>query len=159
MLGGRPSSAEGRVHYILALYRRLASMPTELLLPTGTDVWSDVSDALERTAADLIAGRIESFTIAMPNTGQRIDAHRSGDGSLRLAAAGNDSLVGGNRLTVRDERAVIAVGFSVASSSWGTFYWDWTAPVDPRLVASGVRRTMRDIYKAAPKDLELSVTL
>ena len=134
-------------------------MTTELLLPTGTNTWIDVSDALEEAAADLVAAKIAAFTIAMPNSGQRIEAHRFGDGSLRLAAAGNDSLVGGNRLTVRDERAVIAVGFSVASSSWGTFYWDWTAPVSPHLVASGVIRTMRDIYKAAPEDLELSVTL
>ncbi len=134
-------------------------MTTELVLPTGTDTWSDVSDDLERTVVDLLSGSIDSFMIAMPHSGQRIEAHRLDDESLRLAAVGNDSLVGRNRLTVRDERAVIAVGFSVSSSSWGTFYWDWSAPVDPRLVALGVIRTMRDIYKSTPQDLEISVTL
>lgn len=134
-------------------------MPTELLLATGTQTWDDVSDALSSAATDLLARELTSFTIAMPQSGQRIDANRLNDGSLRLAAAGNDHLVGGNRLTVRDERAVIAVGFSVGSASWGTFYWDWTAPVAPDLVASGIIRTMRDIYKSSPAELELSVTL
>lgn len=134
-------------------------MTTEVLLRTGTQTWSDVSSAVEGAVADLVAEQLSSFTVSMPQTGQRIDANRLTDSSLRLAAAGNDSLVGGNRLTVRDERAVIAVGFSVASSSWGTFYWDWTAPVTPAHVASGVVRTMRDIYKGTPDDLELSVTL
>ena len=54
---------------------------------------------------------------------------------------------------------MIAVGFSVGSATWGTFYWDWTPPVDPALVASGIIRTMRDIYKVDPAELELSVTL
>lgn len=134
-------------------------MTTEVLLGTGTETWNDVSASIEQAVADLVDGTTTSFTVAMPQSGQRIDGHRLPNGHLRLAAAGNDSLVGGNRLTVRDERAVIAVGFSVASSSWGTFYWDWTAPVTPALVASGVVRTMRDIYKGAPEDLELSVTL
>ncbi|MDW3178453.1 MAG: hypothetical protein R8J94_13760 [Acidimicrobiia bacterium] len=136
-----------------------AIVPTELLLTAGTQTWTDVSSALTRATSDLLAGELTSFTIARPQSGQRIDANRLNDGSIRLAASGNDSLVGGNRLTVRDERAVIAVGFSVASASWGTFYWDWTAPVAPDLVASGIIRTMRDIYKSAPADLELSVTL
>ena len=134
-------------------------MPTELLLATGTQTWDDVSDALSSAATDLLSRELTSFTLAMPQSGQRIDANRLNDGSIRLAAAGNDRLVGGNRLTVRDERAVIAVGFSVGSASWGTFYWDWTAPVSPDLVASGIIRTMRDIYKSSPAELELSVTL
>lgn len=134
-------------------------MTTELLLRTGTEAWQDISNALETATQDLLHGALTSFTIAMPKSGQRIDANSLNDGSIRLAAAGNDSLVGGNRLTVRDERAVIAVGFSVASASWGTFYWDWSAPVTPAHVASGIIRTMRDIYKSAPEDLELSVTL
>ena len=67
--------------------------------------------------------------------------------------------MGGDRLTVRDERAVIAVGFKVASDSWGNFYWDWSAPVDSDLVASGIIRTMRDIYKVESNQLELAVTL
>lgn len=134
-------------------------MTTEVLLRTGTQAWSDVSSAVEEAVSDLLSGQLSSFTVALPQTGQRIDANRLNDSCLRLAAAGNDSLVGGNRLTVRDERAVIAVGFSVASASWGTFYWDWTAPVNPTHVASGIIRTMRDIYKATPQNVELSVTL
>ncbi len=134
-------------------------MPTELLLTAGPQTWNDVSSALSLATKDLLAGELTSFTIVNPQTGQRIDANRLNDGNIRLAASGNDSLVGGNRLTVRDERAVIAVGFSVGSSSWGNFYWDWTAPVEPELVASGIIRTMRDIYKSFPAQLELSVTL
>lgn len=134
-------------------------MPTELLLTAGPRTWDDVSHALSSATNDLLDGALTSFTIAMPQTGQRIDANRLNDGNIRLAASGNDSLVGGNRLTVRDERAVIAVGFSVGTASWGNFYWDWTAPVTADLVASGIIRTMRDIYKSSPAELELSVTL
>lgn len=134
-------------------------MTTELLLRTGTEAWHDISLALESATQDLLDGTLTSFTVVMPESGQRIDANSLNGGRIRLAAAGNDSLVGGNRLTVRDERAVIAVGFSVASVSWGTFYWDWSAPVTAAHVASGIIRTMRDIYKAEPEDLELSVTL
>lgn len=134
-------------------------MTTELLLSTGTETWDDVAAALTNAVQGLVDESSSSVVLALPRTGQRIDAHRLVDGSLRLAAAGNDTLVGGNRLTVRDERAVIAVGFSVASASWGTFYWDWTSPVNPALVASGIIRTARDIYKASAPDLELSVTL
>jgi len=106
----------------------------------------------------LLSEDVAKVLVSMPRTGQRIEAHRLSNGQLRLAAAGNDSLVGGNRLTVRDERAVIAVGFSVASSSWGTFYWDWSAPVNADHVAAGVVRTFRDIYKARPGELELAAT-
>lgn len=134
-------------------------MATELLLRTGTSSWEVVASAVEEAAQDLIDGALRSFSVSMPHSGQRIEAERLRDGSLRLAATGNDDLVGGNRLTVRDERAVIAVGFSVASASWGSFYWDWSPPVDAKFVASGVVRTMRDIYKAQPANLELSVTL
>lgn len=134
-------------------------MTTELVLASGTETWDEVAEALTNAIQDLVAESSSSVVLKLPRTGQHIDAHRLADGSLRLAAAGNDTLVGGNRLTVRDERAVIAVGFSVASASWGTFYWDWTSPVDPGFVASGMIRTARDIYKASPPDLELSVTL
>lgn len=134
-------------------------MTTELLLSTGTETWDDVAAALTNAVQGLLDESSTSVVLALPRTGQRIDVHRLADGGLRLAAAGNDTLVGGNRLTVRDERAVIAVGFSVASASWGTFYWDWTSPVNPALVASGIIRTARDIYKASAPDLELSVTL
>lgn len=134
-------------------------MTTELLLATGTETWNDITNALTESLSVLLLEQSTSVTISMPKTGQRIEAHRLGNGQLRLAAAGNDSLVGGNRLTVRDERAVIAVGFSVGSASWGTFYWDWTAPVVASQVASGMVRTMRDIYKGVPQDIELSVVL
>jgi len=134
-------------------------MTTEVLLATGTQTWNDVSSALTGSITELLAGEASAVTVSMPNTGQRIEAHRLDGGQLRLCAAGNDSLVGGNRLTVRDERAVIAVGFSVGSASWGNFYWDWSAPVAPQQVASGIVRTMRDIYKGAPEDIELSAVL
>ncbi len=134
-------------------------MTTEVLLATGTQTWTDISSALSTSIAELLTGEVASVTASMPGTGQRIEAHRLDGGQLRLSAAGNDSLVGGNRLTVRDERAVIAVGFSVGSASWGNFYWDWTAPVVPEQVASGIVRTMRDIYKGAPADIELSAVL
>lgn len=134
-------------------------MSTEVLLPVGAMTWDDVTTTLTNSLQSLIAGETSSVTVAMPRSGQHIDAHRLPDGQLRLAAAGNDTLVGGNRLTVRDERAVIAVGFSVGSASWGNFYWDWTAPVDPALVASGIVRTMRDIYKGLQSDIEISATI
>jgi hypothetical protein len=133
-------------------------MTTELLLATGTETWDDVRASLAEGIGNLLSEDVSTVLVSMPTTGQRIEAHRLSNGQLRLAAAGNDSLVGGNRLTVRDERAVIAVGFSVASSSWGTFYWDWTAPVSAEHVAAGVVRTFRDIYKAEPDELELAAT-
>lgn len=134
-------------------------MTTELMLGKGTEHWADVAAGVESAVVELIDATASTFAVTMPETGQRIDAFRLTGGALRLSAAGNETLIGGNRLTVRDERAVIAVGFSVASTSWGTFYWDWTAPITPAHVASGIVRTMRDIYKADPQDLELSVTL
>lgn len=134
-------------------------MTTEVQLATGAQTWDDVSTTLTDSLGSLLAEETSSVMVSMPHTGQNIEAHRLPNGQLRLAAAGNDDLVGGNRLTVRDERAVIAVGFSVASSSWGTFYWDWTAPVDKASVASGIIRTVRDIYKAQPRDIEVSAVL
>jgi len=134
-------------------------MTTELILATGTPDWADVTTSVNDVVSDLLDQRVARFTVAFPHGGQRIEGARLNDGQVRLAAAGNDTLVGGDRLTVRDERAVIAVGFSVASESWGTFYWDWTAPVDAHSVASGVVRTMRDIYKAEPSDVEVTATI
>lgn len=133
-------------------------MTTELVLAPAVRTWEELSESLTVAIADLVSGSIAEARISVPGGGERIVAAMIGD-EVRLAAAGNDTLVGGDRLTVRDERAVIAVGFSVASATWGTFYWDWTPPVQPGLVASGIVRTMRDIYKVDPADLELSVTL
>lgn len=134
-------------------------MTTELVLSRGTANWKAVAGSLEESLLDLVCGGTSTVVVATPNGGPRIDAYRLPDGSLRLAAAGNDSLIGGDRLTVREERAVLAVGFSVSSASWGSFYWDWSAPVVVSHVASGIIRTMRDIYKAPPEELELTVTL
>lgn len=131
-------------------------MTTELQLATGAQAWDDVAATLTNSLQGLLAEETTSVSVLVARTGQNITAHRLKNGQLRLAAAGNDFLEGGDRLTVRDERAVIAVGFSVASSSWGTFYWDWTPPVDERAVASGIIRTMRDIYKADPGQVEIS---
>jgi len=131
-------------------------MTTEVRLFTGAQTWDDVRSALTTSLQRLIDGDVGTVTSSMPHSGQRIEAHQLPSGQVRLAAAGNDDLEGGNRLTVRDERAVIAVGFSVASSSWGTFYWDWTPPVSAEPVASGIIRTFRDIYKAEPADIEVS---
>lgn len=134
-------------------------MTTELILATGTQDWAEVTHSVNDVVSDLLDQRVGRFTVALPHGGKRIEGARLNDGQVRLAAAGNDSLIGGNRLTVRDERAVFAVGFSVASASWGTFYWDWSAPVDAHSVASGVVRTMRDIYKAEPSDVEVTATI
>lgn len=134
-------------------------MTTELLLAPETRTWDHARDALIGSLTDLVEERVREVVVSVPESGQRIVAAPIGGGQIRLAAAGNDSLVGGDRLTVRDERAVIAVGFSVSSASWGSFYWDWSAPVDASLVASGVIRTMRDIYKVEPSGIELTVTL
>ncbi len=134
-------------------------MTTEMLLPTGTKSWDQVRSSITDSVTDLLAGRTESVTVAVPGIGKRIDAKRSGDGELQLIAAGNDSLQGESQLTVRDERAVIAVGFSVGSQSWGTFQWDWTAPVNPEEVSSGILRTMRDIYKTAPEEVEVVASI
>lgn len=134
-------------------------MTTEVLLPVGAQTWDDVKATLTSSLQSLVDGETSSVSVSMPRSGQLIEAHRLPNGQLRLAAAGNDTLIGGNRLTVRDERAVIAVGFSVGSASWGNFYWDWTAPVDPALVASGIIRTMRDIYKGLQSDIEISAII
>ena len=134
-------------------------MTTELILATGTQNWADVTNSVNDVVSDLLDQRVDKFTVALPHGGKRIEGGRLNDGQVRLAAAGNDTLVGGNRLTVRDERAVIAVGFAIASASWGTFYWDWSAPVNAHSVASGVVRTMRDIYKAEPTDVEVTATI
>ncbi len=133
-------------------------MTTELVLAPALRTWDELQEAATAAIADLVDGSITEARISMPGGAERILAAMVGD-EVRLAAAGNDTLVGGDRLTVRDERAVIAVGFSVASATWGTFYWDWTPPIRPELIASGIVRTMRDIYKVDPAHLELTVTL
>ena len=134
-------------------------MATELLLAAGTKSWGDIASVLTESISELLEGEASVVTASMPNSGQRVDARRLDNGQLRLSAAGNDSLVGGDRLTVRDERAVIAVGFSVGSASWGNFYWDWSVPVTAEHVASGIVRTMRDIYKGESTDIEVSTVL
>lgn len=134
-------------------------MSTEVVLSSGTETWDDVRVALTKSIDELIGEVASSVVAAMPQSGQRVEAHRLPSGQLRLAAAGNDSLTGGDRLTVRDERAVIAVGFSASSANWGNFYWDWTPPVSAEAVASGIVRTMRDIYKASPGDVEVSAVI
>lgn len=134
-------------------------MPTELLLSTGTASWDEVKSSISQSMTDLLSGGVESVTISVPQLGKTIDARRAEDGELQLVAAGNDSLTGASRLNVRDERAVIAVGFSVLSESWGTFVWDWSSPVNPEEVASGVVRTMRDIYKTIPEEVEVAASL
>lgn len=134
-------------------------MTTEVVHSTGAQAWSDIAAALATSLTALIDGDSTSVTASMPNSGQRIDAHILPSGQVRLAAAGNDTLTGGDRLTVRDERAVIAVGFSASSANWGNFYWDWTPPVNADAVASGIIRTMRDIYKAEAADVEVSAVV
>ncbi len=134
-------------------------MTTELLLSTGTKSWDEIKTSLTDSLSDLLAERNEMVTVSVPQLGKRIDASRSNAGELQLIAAGNDSLEGESRLTVRDERAVIAVGFSVASESWGTFQWDWSAPVNAEEVASGILRTMRVIYKTAPEEVEIAASI
>jgi len=134
-------------------------MTTEVVLPRGTETWDEVQAELTAGLATLVVHGAASVVASMPQSGQRIEAHVLPSGQIRLAAAGNDTLTGGDRLTVRDERAVIAVGFSASSANWGNFYWDWTPPVDPAAVASGIVRTMRDIYKAEPADVEVAAVL
>ncbi len=134
-------------------------MTTELLLATGTQSWDEVKTSISESIGDLVDGNNESVQISVPQLGKRIDAAVTDTGELRLIAAGNDSLDGESRLTVRDERAVIAVGFSVASENWGTFQWDWSTPVNPDDVSSGIVRTMRDIYKTAPEEIEVSASI
>ena len=134
-------------------------MTTQLMLAPAVRTWDVLRNAISESLDDLLTGSVAEVRVTVPGSGQQVIAARVGDGQIRLAAAGNDTLMGGERLTVRDERAVIAVGFSVESSSWGNFYWDWSDPVDSDLVASGVIRTMRDIYKVDSDQLELTVTL
>ena len=137
----------------------MEGMTTELLLATGTQSWDEIKTTVAESVTDLIAGNSEGLTIAAPQFGKRIDAAMIEGGELRLIAAGNDSLSGENRLAVRDERAVIAVGFKVTSDSWGTFQWDWSTPVIPKDVASGIVRTMRDIYKTSPEEVEVVASI
>ncbi len=134
-------------------------MTTQLMLAPAVRTWDVLQNAISDSLDDLLTGSVSEVRVSVPDSGQQVIAARIGDGDIRLAAAGNDTLMGGERLTVRDERAVIAVGFSVDSASWGNFYWDWSDPVDSELVASGVIRTMRDIYKVESDQLELTVTL
>lgn len=134
-------------------------MTTELLLPTGTKTWDEVESSITENIDNLLNGQTESLTISVPQLGKSIQASRSKGDELQLIATGNDSLEGDSRLSVRDERAVIAVGFSVASESWGTFQWDWSAPVNPDHVASGILRTMRDIYKTQPEEVEVVASI
>ena len=134
-------------------------MTTELLLSTGTKTWDEVEASITQNIENLLSGQTESLTVSVPQLGKSIQASRSEGDELRLIAAGNDSLKGDSRLSVRDERAVIAVGFSVASESWGTFQWDWSAPVNPGHVSSGILRTMRDIYKTEPEEVEVTASI
>jgi hypothetical protein len=137
----------------------MTHMTTELLLRAGTGTWDQIAESIAAASEDLIAERIERFSVTVQDQNVRIDGHRTADRSIRLTAIGNDELSGRERLTVRDERAVLAVGFSAASPEWGSFFWDWSAPVQPAAMASGVVRTFRDIYKVEPVDLEVLVTL
>lgn len=134
-------------------------MTTQLMLAPAVRSWDVLQTAISESLDDLLTKAVREVRVTAANGGQQIVAGLIGDGQIRLCAAGNDTLIGEDRLTVRDERAVIAVGFSVASQSWGNFYWDWSAPVDAELVASGIVRTMRDIYKVNSDELELAVTL
>ena len=134
-------------------------MSTQLILAPATRTWEQLSTAISESLDDLLTGSVSQVRVTVPGGGQHVIAALIGDGQIRLAAAGNDTLVGGDRLTVRDERAAITVGFKVGSDSWGNFYWDWSSPVDSELVASGIIRTMRDIYKVESNQLELTVTL
>ncbi len=134
-------------------------MTTELLLATGTRTWEEVQASIRRSIADLLLGGVQSVSVSVRQLGKTIEAKRSQNDEIQLVAAGNDSLTGDSRLNVRDERAVIAVGFSVASESWGTFVWDWSAPVNAEEVASGIVRTMRDIYKTIPQEVEIAASL
>ena len=133
-------------------------MSTQLMLSPAVRSWEQLRTAISESLDDLLTGAVSEVRVTVPGSGQQVIAGLIGNGNVRLAAAGNDTLDGEDRLTVRDERAVIAVGF-VASESWGNFYWDWSAPIDSDLVASGVIRTMRDIYKTESSQLELTVTL
>lgn len=134
-------------------------MTTQLMLAPAVRSWDDLANAIAESLDDLLVKAVSEVRVRVPSGGQQIIAALIGEGEIRLAAAGNDTLLGGDRLTVRDERAVIAVGFSVSSASWGDFYWDWSAPIDSTLVASGIIRTMRDIYKVEAEELEVSATL
>lgn len=134
-------------------------MTTQLLLRAGSATWDEAATSIASAIDDLVGERVEQVCVTVRGQDVRIDGHRTADRCLRLTARGNDELSGANRLTVRDERAVLAVGFSAASASWGSFFWDWSSPVDPANVASGIVRTFRDIYKVSAADLELSVTL
>lgn len=134
-------------------------MTTQLMLAPAVRSWDVLRTAISESLDDLLTGAVSEVRVTASGGGQQIVAAMIGNGQIRLAAAGNDTLMGEDRLTVRDERAVIAIGFSVASESWGNFFWDWSAPVDADLVASGIVRTMRDIYKATSDELELAVTL
>ena len=130
-----------------------------MLLGTGTQSWDEIKTTITESVTDLIAGNSQVVSISVPQLGKRIDASMIDGGELRLIAAGNDSLLGDSRLNVRDERAVIAVGFSVTSDGWGTFQWDWSTPVIPTDVASGIVRTMRDIYKTSPEEVEVAAAI
>jgi len=134
-------------------------MTTELLLRHGIATWDDVHDNLTIAIGQVLDRHAVSFEASCADSAHHITGSRLSNGTLRLDASGNDSLPSASRLTVHDERAVIAVGFSVNSADWGSFSWDWSDPTDPAAVASGVVRTMRDIFKVEPAGLDISVTL
>lgn len=122
-------------------------MATQLVSGHGITSWDHLLDVIGPVIADVLDHRVTRCEVATPESGKQITAYLLDDGRLRLSAIGNDELVGEDRLTVRDERAVIAVGFAASNVTWGTFNWDWTAPISPELVASGIVRTFRDIYR------------
>ena len=131
-------------------------MATQLISGNGIGTWDRVIDVVAPVIADVLDGRVARCEISAPESGKQITGYLLDDGRLRLCALGNDELSGDERLTVQDERAVIAVGFSASTATWGTFNWDWSTPVSPELVASGIVRTLRDIYQVEPDQLEAS---
>lgn len=134
-------------------------MAIQLLSGTGVTSWDGLVEAIAPAVADVLDDRVSRFEVVATDSAKRIAGYRLDDHRLRLAAVGNDELVGTERLTIRDERAVIAVGFTASNMSWGTFFWDWKPPLSPEIVASGIVRVFRDIYRCEVAEIEVHASV
>lgn len=134
-------------------------MATELLLAAGSSTWSLVSESIEVALRDLAAGRVCRVEISVPRNGQVVVCVLDPDGGIVLRAAGNETLPPAHRLSIDQERTMLAIGFDASTGSWGAFVWPIGNSADPESVGASVLRTMRDVYRVEPSELEVIVTL
>ncbi|MGI9604958.1 MAG: TY-Chap domain-containing protein [Acidimicrobiales bacterium] len=134
-------------------------MATELLLAAGSSTWELVSESIELAVQDLAGGSVGRIEVSVPRSGQVVVGTLADDGALVLRAAGNETLEPRHRLTVHQERAMMATGFQARTETWGSFLWRLNPATATDSVVGSLVRTMRDVYRVDPGDLEVIVTL